>query len=171
MTLRIRRYSHADSGPTLDLFLRAIRTTAAADYSPEQVAAWAPDDIDQAAWAARRGARNTVVAELDGRVVGFTDVDETGYLDMMYVDPAAGRGGVGSALLAWAVEEATSAGAGALRTHASITARPFFETHGFRVDEVRLPVRNGVVFENYAMSRPLPRTGPEVSPQRGEGTG
>jgi putative acetyltransferase len=42
-----------------------------------------------------------------------------------------------------------------VRTHASITARPFFEAHGFRVDEVRHPVRNGVTFENFAMSRPL----------------
>ena len=158
MTPRIRPYSPADSGPTLALFRSAIRTTAAADYSPEQVAAWASDDIDPAAWAARRSERNTVVADLDGRVVGFTDVDDTGYLDMMHVDPAVGRSGVGSALLAWAVEEATNAGADRLRTHASITARPFFEAHGFRVDEVRHPVRNGVVFENYAMSRALPRS-------------
>lgn len=159
MTLRLRPYTAADAGATLDLFRRAVRITAARDHSPEQVAAWAPDDLDVEAWDARRAARVTVVAEDDGRVVGFTDVDETGYLDMMYVAPDAGRTGVGRALLAWAVDEAARAGADALRTHASITARPFFEAHGFRVDEVRHPVRNGVAFENFAMSRPLGRVG------------
>lgn len=155
MTLRLRRYTAADADATLDVFRRAVRTTAARDYSPEQVAAWAPDEPDAGTWGARRSARATVVAEDDGRVVGFTDVDATGYLDMMYVDPDAARRGVATALLAWAVEEATRAGAASLRTHASITARPFFEAHGFRVDEVRHPVRNGVVFENFAMSRPI----------------
>jgi putative acetyltransferase len=157
MTLRLRPYTAADAEATLAVFRRAVRTTAARDYSPAQVAAWAPDDLDVEAWGARRRARATVVAEDDGRVVGFTDVDATGYVDMMYVDPGAGRRGVATALLAWAVAEATSSGAESLRTHASITARPFFEAHGFRVDEVRHPVRNGVVFENFAMSRPLDR--------------
>ncbi|KZE94777.1 putative N-acetyltransferase YafP [Agromyces sp. NDB4Y10] len=153
MTVRLRPYGPADAAPTLEVFRRAVRLTAAADYGPEQVAAWAPDDLDPAAWAVRRAERNTVVAEVDGRVVGFTDVDATGYLDMMYVDPAVGGRGVGRALLAWALEEASRAGAEVVRTHASITARPFFEAHGFRVDAVRHPVRNGVVFENFAMSR------------------
>jgi len=157
MTLRIRPYAASDAAPTLAVFLRAIRTTASADYSAEQVAVWAPDDLDPSAWDERRRARNTAVAESDGGVVGFTDVDDTGYVDMMYVDPAAGRRGVASALLEWAAEEAANAGADRLHTHASITARPFFEAHGFRVDAVRHPVQNGLVFENYAMSRALPR--------------
>jgi putative acetyltransferase len=155
MTLRLRPYTAADADATLAVFRRAIRTTAARDHSAEQLAAWAPNEVDEGVWDTRRRERRTVVAEDDGRVVGFTDVDATGYVDMMYVDPDAGRRGVATALLAWAVEEATRAGAVSVRTHASITARPFFEAHAFRVDEVRHPVRNGVVFENFAMSRPL----------------
>jgi putative acetyltransferase len=155
MTVRLRPYTDADADATLAVFRRAVRTTAARDHSAEQLAAWAPDSIDRDEWHARRRERRTVVADDDGRVVGFTDVDATGYVDMMYVDPDAGRRGVATALLAWAVEEATRAGAVSVRTHASITARPFFEAHGFRVDEVRHPVRNGVTFENFAMSRPL----------------
>jgi putative acetyltransferase len=155
MPLRLRPYTPADADATLVVFRRAVRTTAAHDYSPEQVAAWAPDDLDAESWGARRSARATVVADVDGRVVGFTDVDATGYLDMLYVDPDAGRRGVATALLDWALEEAGRAGADTVRTHASITARPFFEARGFRVDEVRRPVRNGVVLVNFAMSRPI----------------
>ncbi|MGR2751890.1 GNAT family N-acetyltransferase [Agromyces arachidis] len=155
MTLRLRPYAPGDAAPTLAVFQRAVQTTAARDHTPAQLAAWAPADLDLDEWDARRGARQTVVAIDDGRIVGFTDVDDSGYVDMMYVDPAAIRRGVASALLAWAIDQAVAAGADAVRTHASITARPFFETHGFSVDEVRHPVRNGVEFENYAMSRRL----------------
>ena len=162
MPLRLRPYEPSDAEATLALFRRAVHTTASADYTPVQLNAWAPADADPAAWASRRAVRRTVVAELDGRVVGFTDVDADGYIDMMYVDPSAGGRGVGSALLAWALEEAANEGAVAASTHASITARPFFEAHGFTVDEVRHPVRGGVTFVNYGMSRSIasPRSHP-----------
>ena len=152
----IRPYAPDDARATLDVFLAAIRVTAAADYTPEQVAAWAPDDVDLTAWAHRRAARPTVVAEVDGRVVGFTDVDPDGYVDMMFVDPAVGRTGVASALLAWAYDAAVRDGASTLTTHASLTARPFFEAHGFVVTAEQHPVRRGVTLTNFAMSRRLP---------------
>ena len=141
---------------TLDVFLAAVRTTAAADYAPEQVAAWAPDDLDVEVWGRRRAALRTVVAEVDGRVAGFSDVDADGYVDMMFVAPWAGRTGVGSALLTWAHDEAVRLGATSMTTRASITARPFFEAHGFHVEQEHHPVRRGVTLTNYAMRRLLP---------------
>ncbi|NKY39295.1 GNAT family N-acetyltransferase [Cellulomonas septica] len=152
----IRPYAPDDARATLDVFLAAIRVTAAADYTPEQLAAWAPDDVDLAAWAQRRAARRTVVAEVDGCVVGFTDVDAAGYVDMMFVDPRVGRTGVASTLLGWAHDAAVRDGASTLTTHASLTARPFFEAHGFVVTAEQHPVRRGVTLTNFAMSRRLP---------------
>ncbi|GIG35629.1 GNAT family N-acetyltransferase [Cellulomonas pakistanensis] len=153
--MHLRPYRPDDAGPTLDVFRRAVRVTAARDYTPEQVEAWAPDDLDAAAWAARRAAARTRVAERDGAVVGFTDVDPAGYVDMLFVDPDAARQGVARALLAWAVETAVADGAAELTTHASVTARPFFEAHGFEVVAEQHPVRRGVELTNYRMRRPL----------------
>lgn len=152
----LRDYTPDDAAATLAVFLRAIRVTAARDYTPEQVAAWAPPDLDPAAWAARRAASRTVVAVRDGAVVGFTDVDAAGYVDMMFVDPGATRQGVASALLDWAVRTATALGATELTTHASITARPFFAARGFEVVAEQHPVLRGVRLTNYRMRRPLP---------------
>lgn len=156
MPLLIRPSTPEDAAATLAVFRAAVRVTAAADYTREQVEAWAPDDLDLDTWAARRAARRTVVAEVDGRVVGFTDVDDDGYVDMMFVDPGAGRTGVGSALLAWASGEAVRRGATSLSTHASLTARPFFEHHGFVVTQENRPVRRGVALTNFTMTRRLP---------------
>jgi putative acetyltransferase len=69
------------------VFLRAIRETAAGDYSPDQVAAWAAEHGDLAAWAASHAAAHTQVAIIDGRVARFTDLDDDGYEDMLFVDP------------------------------------------------------------------------------------
>jgi putative acetyltransferase len=153
--VELRDYTGADAEATRDVFLRAIRVTAARDYTPEQVAAWAPDDVDPGAWAARRAGSRTRVAVRDGVVVGFADVDAAGYVDMLFVDPAAARTGVARALLDWAVRTATADGATELTTHASITARPFFAAHGFEVVAEQHPVRRGVTLTNYRMRRLL----------------
>jgi hypothetical protein len=78
----LRGYTDSDAEATLTVFLRAIRETAAGD-SPDQVAAWAAEHGDLAAWAAARAAAHTQVAIIDGRVVGFTDLDDDGYVDML----------------------------------------------------------------------------------------
>ncbi|MFI2753789.1 GNAT family N-acetyltransferase [Cellulomonas sp. P22] len=154
----LRRFVHADGPATLDLFVRAIRVTARNDYSATQIAAWAPDDLDPAAWTSRRETSRTCVACVDGRVVGFTDVDGQGYVDMMFVDPDHGGRGVAGALLGWVVDVARREGVTELSTHASLTARPFFEAHGFVVERAQRPVLRGVELVNFVMRCPLRAT-------------
>jgi putative acetyltransferase len=55
----LREYTDSDAEATLTVFLRAIRETAAGDYSPDQAAAWAAEHRDLAAWAASRAAART----------------------------------------------------------------------------------------------------------------
>jgi putative acetyltransferase len=155
----LRDYGDLDARAALDVFLRAIRHTASADYSPEQVAVWARDDIDVESWAAKRAAAGTIVAVVDDVVAGFTDVDGGGYIDMMFVDPRCARRGVASALLARVFDVASERKVYELSVHASVTARPFFERHGFLVIEEQHPVRDGVSMVNFRMSVRRPRSG------------
>ncbi|GAA4909269.1 putative acetyltransferase [Stackebrandtia albiflava] len=153
----IRRYRDTDAAATLAVFRRAVTVTAAADYAPDQIRAWAA--ADETEWGRRRAATHTLVAEVDGRVAGFTDVDDHGLVDMMFVDPGHARSGVATALLAAVVAHATATGLPELTTHASRTARPFFERHGFTVTERRHPVVRGVRLENFAMRRAIDPAG------------
>jgi putative acetyltransferase len=155
MTVVVRPYVALDAERTLEIFFAAVRRTAAGDYSAEQVAAWAGTSDDRRDWARQRAAANTAVAELDGRVVGFVDIDHSGYIDMLFVAPEAGRRGVGSALLTWAVEQARQAGVAEVRANVSITARPLFKAHGFQVEAERRPVVRGVEMPNFSMRRTL----------------
>ncbi|MDD9153884.1 GNAT family N-acetyltransferase [Plantibacter flavus] len=157
--LRIRCYRDTDARATRSIFERAVRVTAAAHYTPEQLAAWVPEDradtvLDD--WAARRAAVTTWVAELDDSVVGFTDLDvKIGYLDMLFVDPDAGRRGVGSALIRQVLDEAQAVGLREVTVQVSRTAQPVFERHGFVVVREQRVERRGVLIENAVMRIPL----------------
>lgn len=146
-----------DAAVTLATYRTAVRVTAGRFYEPQQIAAWlGPDDVDVDAWDARRGAAWTVVAEVDGRVVGFSDLLPDGLVDMLFVHPHAGRRGVARALLDAVEREARARGVTELRTFASRAARPVLERHGFTVvvDRVDNTAR-GVVVPNYEMRRRL----------------
>jgi putative acetyltransferase len=153
--MQIRGYDDGDAEATLSVFRRAVRQTARADYSAEQVAAWAPDDLELTAWHQRRRASETLLAVVGDRVAGFTDLDAGGYVDMLFVDPAFARRGVATALISAVVDLAQQRGIATLATYASLTARPFFEREGFVVTEERHPVVRGVVLTNFAMRREL----------------
>ncbi|WP_318643721.1 GNAT family N-acetyltransferase [Bifidobacterium platyrrhinorum] len=83
--------------------------------------------------------------------MGFIDVDDAGYIDMLFVDPAYGRMGVATSLLTRVGRFAAAHGIGRLTVHASITARPFFTRRGFRTIETRHPTIGTVSFVNYLM--------------------
>nr|WP_255371682.1 GNAT family N-acetyltransferase [Cellulosimicrobium sp. CUA-896] len=84
-------------------------------------------------WDERRHGADTLVAELDGIVVGFSDLRPDGLVDMLFVDPRAGGRGVARALLTAVQADARARGIVELRTLASRSARPVFERLGFTV--------------------------------------
>ncbi len=149
----IRAYETGDEAATIECFMMAVRRTAAADYSPNQLKAWAPDGWDQLHWGKHRIAARTLVAELDGRVVGFADMSETGYIDMLYVHPTVERQGVATTLLGTLIDQSSREGLPRLTAQVSKTARRVFERAGFKVDAEQEVMTNGVVLVNYTMAR------------------
>ena len=147
----IRAYVAADASGTLATFQRAIRETASAHYDARQIAVWAPDDIDLTEWGRRRAAVSTRVAEIDGQIVGFTDLDDAGHIDMLFVHPSFGRRGVASALFETMLADARRAGLAALTVEASLTAREFFERNGFSLVAQQEVERGGVRLTNFRL--------------------
>lgn len=154
-TITIRPYRAADLEPLLTLFARSVREVASRDYNPAQIEAWARPSPDREAWAARLGGKPTLVAERDGVIAGFSDLEPDGHIDMMFVHPEHQGVGVASALLTQIEAMARNQGIDRLFTEASITARPFFERRGFRVVTAQHIERRGQTFRNYKMERRL----------------
>ncbi|WP_171905274.1 GNAT family N-acetyltransferase [Cellulosimicrobium cellulans] len=147
----VRDYETGDAEATLRIFERAITRTARSRYTEEQVRAWLGGSRDLEQWGAERRRVRTFVAEVGGVVAGFTDLDDDGYVDRLFVDPDHGRRGVARALLAAVLAAARSAGLPELTTHASLVARPVFEREGFRVVHQEEVQRDGVPLVRFLM--------------------
>ena len=124
----------------------------AADYTSEQLDAWADGHVDLDACDNSFREHFTLVA-CDGKeIVGFADMDENGYLDRLYVHRDYQRKGVASSLLR---ELSQNVKTDEITTYASITARPFFEKMGYRVVRQNIVERKGVSLINYFMVKKL----------------
>ena len=131
----VRQYRPDDAHSTCDVFDRAIRGTAAHFYDPAQIEAWAQGgDVDLASWNERCERAWTIVAELEGRIVGFADLCDGGLLDMLFVHPDAGERGVARALVSAVLDHARRNGVPQVTTYASRAARAVFERLGVVVD-------------------------------------
>lgn len=139
-------------GPALlALFKDTIRRVNARDYDAAQIAAWASDEIEVEAWCARFEGRAVFVAEIAGRVAGFTDLEGDGHVDRFFVSADHQRRGVGRALGEALLAEARARGIGKLHSEVSLTARPFFERLGFRVLARQTVECRGARLDNFRM--------------------
>lgn len=152
MQFTIRSYRATDVAELARLFYDTVHQVNAADYTPAQLDAWANGQVDLAAWDASFQAHTTLVAEADGRIVGFADRDGGGYLDRLYVHKDYQGCGIATALCDCLEKDA---GVDKMTAHASITARPFFEGRGYRVIRAQQVERSGERLTNYVMEKPL----------------
>ena len=148
--MTIRRYRSEDCRRLTELFYDTVHSVNARDYAPEQLDAWAPGQPDLEAWDRSLHAHESFVAEENGVIIGFGDIDQSGYLDRLFVDKDHQGRGVATALCD-ALEAAVRAEH--YTTHASITARPFFEKRGYRVVRQQRVERQGVFLTNFVMEK------------------
>ena len=147
--MKIRNYTSSDVDEVIKLFYDTVHTVNASDYTSEQLDAWAPKQIDAAAWDASLKGRHAVLAVEHGKIIGFGDIDADGYLDRLYVHADHIGRGVGTAIC----RELKNAVHGNIFTHASVTARPFFEKMGYAVVKEQLVIRRGISLKNYVMEK------------------
>ena len=151
----IRKYQNEDCGQILKLFYDTVHTVNRRDYSEEQVNAWAPGRPDASAWENSLREHYTLVAEDHGKIVGFGDVDG-GYLDRLYVHRDHQGEGVSSSLGRRLEAHVAAEGYVRITVLASVTARPFFERRGYRVEEERTAKRRGARLRQFLMEKRLP---------------
>lgn len=149
----IRRYRPGEEQALFEVYHSAIHRVASQHYTPEQVQAWAPRDLDMDLWADRIRGINPFVAELDGAIAGYADLQPHGYIDHFFVSGAYPRRGVGTELMKHLLAEASSLGIDELTSDVSRAAQAFYEKFGFSVVEHRYPERRGVVIPNALMRR------------------
>ena len=146
----IRQYEPTDCEHLAKLFYETVHTINAKDYSREQLNVWTTDNIDLEVWNKSLSEHYTVVAVENNIIVGFGDIDKSGYLDRLYVHKDYQRQGIATAICN-KLEQAVKVNK--IITHASITAKPFFEQRSFKVVKEQQVERNGIALTNYVMEK------------------
>jgi putative acetyltransferase len=136
----VRAAVPTDAEAILHVHNAAVHKTAGAYYPPEVLEAWAAKLTEE---NHQRVGRETadeemivLVAEVDARLAGFGMVvpgDEE--LRAVYVHPAYGRRGVGTAILKRLEEFAAQRGVKRLNVASSINAEEFYARQGYEVVE------------------------------------
>ena len=97
--IALRPYLPDDARRCAEIFRLSIEALAAEDYDVDQREAWASSADDEDAFAARLAAALTLVAVVDGAVVGFGSLRGADEIDMLFVDPEYARRGAGGAIV------------------------------------------------------------------------
>lgn len=145
--MMIREYQSADCEELAELFYYTVHSVNAKDYTKEQLDVWATGQVDLKQWDRSFQEHFSIVMVDDGMIVGFGDIDQTGYLDRLYVHSDYQRKGIATAIC----NQLEASVQGAITTHASVTARPFFEKRGYRVVKEQQVERQGILLTNFVM--------------------
>lgn len=143
----IREYRPSDCRELAELFYNTVHTVNAEDYTKEQLDAWATGQVDLKKWNQSLQEHFSIVAIDNSIIAGFGDIDKTGCLDRLFIHPFYQRKGIATAIcnqLESSVQEN-------IVTHASVTARPFFEKRGYKVVKEQQAERQGVFLTNFVM--------------------
>ncbi len=79
--VHIRRYQEGEEPSLFEIYYSAIHLVACQNYTPEQLNAWAPRDLDAELWRSRIRGISPFGAELKGQIVGYADLQQNGYID------------------------------------------------------------------------------------------
>ena len=145
----LRRYKNEDLKELITLFKETVHTVNAKDYSPEEIKAWTFSKTDFSEWEQSLSEHYSFVAVENGVIVGFGDINPEGYLDRLFVHKNFQNRGIGTALCNQ-LEKLVN---GPIVTHASITAKNFFEKRGYQTIKEQKVMRNGVYLRNYVMKK------------------
>lgn len=156
--MELRRYRPEDLPEIVNLFSDSIHHVAIQDYTPQQVRAWALSANDLMGRNTFFMKLYTIVATIDTKIVGYGNIDDSGYLDHLYVHRDYQRLGIASCICDELERHAAQQGISVISVHASKTARSFFEQRGFLLLYENEVQRHGVILINFYMQKQLQKT-------------
>ncbi len=154
-TISIRPYRPSDTAELIELFREAVHAINIKHYSPEQVAVWAPNDIDEKKWEKNLSQNITFIAKIDDTIVGFADLTHEGVLKHLYIHKEYQGRFIALHLLKTIEQVVRDLGLSKITTECSITAKLPAERMGFKVVKEQTVNRKGIEFVNYLMEKKL----------------
>lgn len=148
----LREYNIEDCKEIVDLFYQTVHNINIQDYTKEQVDAWANKNININIWHQSLVKNYCLVAIKNDLIVGFGDINQTGYLDHLYIHKDFQNQGIATKICNKLEKKFPVS---KITTQASITAKPFFLKRGYQVIKEQQIVKNNVILTNYIMEKNL----------------
>ncbi|EID4421516.1 GNAT family N-acetyltransferase [Vibrio vulnificus] len=151
--IEIRKYQESDAHDLWAIFYQTVRNVNLRDYSQAQVEAWAPDDFSSEIWQRKMNYLSPFVAEIGGKIVGYSDLQENGLIDHLFCHHEHQGQGVGRQLMEHVLRMGELQGITRFYSEVSITARPFYERFGFKVIQEQIIEVRGQKLCNFVMEK------------------
>ncbi|HCL4444930.1 TPA: GNAT family N-acetyltransferase [Clostridium botulinum] len=153
--MNIRMYQSEDCREIVELFYNTVHSINSRDYNNAQLDVWASKEIDIDSWDKSFSQHYSIVAEESDVIIGFGDLDATGYLDRLYVHKDYQGISVATTIANELERYAQENHISIVTTNASITAKPFFKRQGYEVVKEQFVERNGQFLKNFIMKKVL----------------
>lgn len=128
----LRAFVPADTMVLRDVFAASVDELTQEDYTEEQRIAWVSSAEDSEAFCKLLEEGMTLVAEVNGELVGFASLKDNHILNMLYVHPYHVDEGIGTMLCEALETVALTRGQREIVTESTETAVLFFEARGYK---------------------------------------
>jgi putative acetyltransferase len=158
-TIELREARAEDMAEVKQIYRDTISAICQNDYNEEQLKVWIAGVENEGRWTAIFQEQYFVLAEMEGKIVGFITLDKGIYIDLLYVHKDYQRRGIANTLLSKIENTALRLNSSILTANVSKTARPFFERNGFKVVCENINNIKGIEIINYSMRKGLTSEG------------
>jgi putative acetyltransferase len=151
--MKIVEATLADLKEITQLFYETIQEINSKDYPKDEIDDWSSwhEDVDR--WAEEIAKFYFIVAKLNDKIVGIASLASDGYLDLLFVHKHFQRHGIAKKLLCEIEKKASEQQNELVYSDVSITAKGFFEKHGFIVEKQQMKKSKEKELVNFKMTK------------------
>jgi len=153
--MKIRDYHLGEEHEIWQLFNQTIHHINSQHYSQKLLDAWSPAVFDNTLWSNKLAKLSSFVCVNEEKIVGYSDLQPSGYIDHFFCHHQYQGRGVGKVLMAHIHTLAKHKDITQLSADVSITAKAFFEAKGFKVVKQQVVPTRGQVLTNFKMIKVL----------------
>lgn len=153
--IKVYRATKQDIGEITQLFRDAIQNVNSKDYPADEIEDWSSWWTDHGKWQERIEEQYFIKAMIEGKIVGFCSLATDGYLDLMFTHKDYQRHGIAGNLIRKIERKAKEQGNDLIYSDVSITAKGFFEKHGYVVEKQQFKKSKNKELINFRMTKEI----------------